>query len=449
MKPNQTTNNATQPRVFVRNLRGKPLMPTTQGKASRLLKAGRAKVVCTKPYCVQLTAPSGENVQKVVGGIDCGYENVGASAVIEASGEELLGFEANLLTGMSERLRERSVTYRRPRRHNKTRYRAPRFDNRRRAEGSLAPSTQHKLDTHLRLADKLARFVPIERFVAEVANFDIQKIKKPDISGIEYQQGPQADAWNLREYVLHRDGHRCQNPACRGKNPILRVHHVGYWREDRSDRPENLISLCLDCHSAKNHQPGGFLHGWQPKLRGFRPETFMSTVRWRLVAQLGQCWPTTVTFGYLTKSRRIELGLEKSHAGDAFVIAGGRSTRTEPFAIVQTRRNNRSLASFRDARTGKSASGGTLSSGRTSRSREIAGENLRPFRGEKLSRGCLSIRRKRYPFHNRDLVRWRGRIYSVVGCHCKGARVMLQENKKSVAIKEVTLYRYAKGLVDL
>lgn len=122
----------------------------------------------------------------------------------------------------------------------------------------------------------------------QVAAFDIQKIKIPEINGKQYQEGAQSGFWNLREYVLHRDNHTCQNPDCKNKSrhPVLEVHHMGYWKLDRSDRPGNLITLCNKCHTPAGHKKNGFLYGWEPKTKSFKPETFMSTVRWKLVNAL-------------------------------------------------------------------------------------------------------------------------------------------------------------------
>lgn len=50
----------------------------------------------------------------------------------------------------------------------------------------------------------------------------------------------------------------------------------------------------------------------------------MSMARWKLVNSLQETGDIVDhTYGYLTKSGRIALGLEKSHVNDAFVIAGG------------------------------------------------------------------------------------------------------------------------------
>lgn len=193
---------------------------------------------------------------------------------IPKSAKELMAGELRFLQGQVKRNKERSM-YRRQRR-SRLRYRAKRFDNRGKPAGWLAPSLQNKLETHIRLVDKISARVPISKVVVEVAAFDIQAIKNPEIQGKEYQQGEQFGLWNLREYILHRDNHQCQNPECqnKAKEKVLQVHHIGFWKNDRSDRPGNLITLCSKCHTPTNHQPGKFLYGWEPKVKNHKPETF-------------------------------------------------------------------------------------------------------------------------------------------------------------------------------
>lgn len=92
----------------------------------------------------------------------------------------------------------------------------------------------------------------------------IQKIKNPTIEGVKYQEGVQKDFWNLREYALHRDGHKCQNPNCKNKDtsPILKVHHIEFRNSGGTDIPNNLITLCNKCHTPVNHKKGHFLYDW-------------------------------------------------------------------------------------------------------------------------------------------------------------------------------------------
>ncbi len=73
----------------------------------------------------------------------------------------------------------------------------------------------------------------------------------------------------------------------------------------------------------------------------------MNIVRSKLVDRIKKEFPDYYcdsTYGYITKCNRIKLGLEKTHANDAFVIAGGRNQiRSKHHNVVQIRRNNRSL----------------------------------------------------------------------------------------------------------
>jgi len=434
-------------KVCVLNRHGNPLMPTSPRKARQLLKAGKATIAGRTPFTIRLLHGSSGYKQPIVLGVDAGYENVGYSAISRK--EELIGGELTLLKGMSERLKERAM-YRRQRR-GRLRHRKPRFENRTKVEGWLAPSIQHKLDAHLRWVRRQKESLSVTRVIVEVANFDIQRIKDPEIEGVGYQNGEQTGFWNLREYILHRDGHQCQNSECKGKSEVLEVHHLGFWKGDRSDRPGNLITLCEKCHAPKNHLKGGFLYGWQPTVKSFKPETFVSTVRWRLVNELG----CEHAYGYQTKSCRIEQELEKSHHNDAFVIAGGcRQQRIQPLGLEQIRRNHRSLEKFYDAqyldvRTGEKASGQALASGRRTRNKELSGENLRIYRGHKLSAGRRHIRRRRYPWQPGDIVKYERKKYRVQAIQNKGAYMRLAEEQRPVRTDKVEPVRWRKGICAL
>jgi RRXRR protein len=234
-------------KVFVINKNGRPLMPTTPLKSRVLLKSGKAKIAGRDPFTIQLIYGSAGYVQSVTLGIDAGYSTIGFSAITDR--EELIGGELNLLPNISERLTERRKY--RVQRRSRLRHRAPRFDNRRRSAGWLAPSIQHKLDAHLKLVKRIKTRLPISKIIVETANFDIQKINNPDIQGAEYQAGKQLGYHNLTAYIRHRYSYKCQNPNCKSKPETpTQIHHLGYWQlqPDRSNRPANLITLCIKCH---------------------------------------------------------------------------------------------------------------------------------------------------------------------------------------------------------
>ena len=72
--------------VYVVSKNGKPSMATKRfGKVRRLLKSDRAKVICRKPFTIQLLYENTEYTQKLILGIDPGGRDIGW-AVRKANG---------------------------------------------------------------------------------------------------------------------------------------------------------------------------------------------------------------------------------------------------------------------------------------------------------------------------------------------------------------------------
>lgn len=132
--------------VYVLDIEGRPLMPTERhGKVRRLLRDGQAHVVRLQPFTIQLDYESTTYRQKVSLGVDAGSVHIGVSATTEMN--ELFAAEVVLRTDIVKRIASR-LELRRGRRFRKTRYRKPRFDNRRRKEDWLAPSVRNKVEKH-------------------------------------------------------------------------------------------------------------------------------------------------------------------------------------------------------------------------------------------------------------------------------------------------------------
>ena len=302
-------------RVFVQNMRGKPLMPCKPQKARWLLKQGRAKVVKREPFTIQLTMATGEARQDISLGVDAGSKYIGISATTKK--EVLFEAEVELRDDIVELLADRRQ-YRRSRRYRKTRYRKPRFLNREKPQGWLAPGVQHKVDSHIKVVNFMFQLLPITKVIIEVALFDIHKIKNPGVQGKGYQQGDQLGFWNVREYVLWRDNHQCQGKkGC--KNKILNVHHI-VSRKIGGDTPNNLITLCESCHRDYH---SGKLKLSLKRGQSFKDATFMGIMRWATYNKLKELYLNVkLTYGYITKHTRINAGLEKSHRTDARCISG-------------------------------------------------------------------------------------------------------------------------------
>ena len=305
--------------VYVISQNGQPLMPTeNHAKVRILLKNKKAKVIKRCPFTIQLAYDSTNYTQDITLGVDSGSKHIGLSAttrskVLFESDVELRNDIVNLLS-----IRRQN---RRTRRNRKTRYRKPRFNNRRRKEGWLAPSVQNKVDSHLTVIRKVHEILPITKVIVEVASFDIQKIKNPMISGTEYQHGEQLDFWNVREYVLFRDGHICQCCKGKSKDKILNVHHIES-RHTGGDAPNNLITLCETCHTGYHK---GIVKLPKTIHRGmsFKDATFMGIMRWAFYNKLKEIYPNVnLTYGYITKNTRIKNSLPKEHYTDARCISG-------------------------------------------------------------------------------------------------------------------------------
>ena len=328
--------------VYVLSKTGQPLMPTeNHAKVRILLKQGKAKVVHRCPFTIQLLYSSTNYTQKVTLGIDSGSKHIGLSAttkdkVLFESDVELRNDIVDLLSTRRE--------LRRSRRNRKTRYRKPRFDNRRRKDGWVAPSVKQKVDSHLTMIEKVNKILPISKTIVEVASFDIQKIKNPSISGTEYQQGEQLDFWNVREYVLFRDGHTCQCCKGKSKDKVLNVHHIES-RKTGGDAPNNLITLCETCHTGY-HKGTVKLPKTIHRGMSFRDATFMGIMRWAFYNKLKEIYPNvSLTYGYITKNTRIENGLPKDHYIDARCISGNPNavSNEEVFYYKKVRCHNRQI----------------------------------------------------------------------------------------------------------
>ena len=332
--------------VYVLNIDGHSLMSTNRcGKVRRLLKSNKAKVVKRCPFTIQLMYKSTTYTQNVSLGIDAGSKHIGISAT--TTDKELYAADVELRNDIVDLLSTRRES-RRTRRNRKTRYRKPRFNNRTRSDGWLAPSVENKIDTHLKVVEKICKILPVAKIIVEVASFDIQKIKNPDISNIEYQHGEQLGFWNTREYVLFRDGHICQ--CCKGKSKdgILNVHHIES-RKIGGDAPNNLITLCETCH--KGHHNGTITLPKSIK-RGmiFKDATFMGIMRWTFYNRLKELYPNvSLTYGYITKNTRIENNLPKDHYIDARCISGNPLSKPLGYVYYQkkVRCHNRQIHKYK------------------------------------------------------------------------------------------------------
>jgi hypothetical protein len=448
--------------VFVISKHGERLMPTKcLGKVRHMLKDGRAVILKHQPFTIQLTYETSCYIQDVELCVDTGYQHIGIS--VKSESQEYVAQQYDLLNDEKKR-HDECRKYRRTRR-NRLRYRKPRFSNRKRQKGWLAPSLNNKADRHIDIVKKFCAVAPVTKVILEVGQFDTQVLAaiqegKPVPEGEDYQHGERYGIDTLREAVFQRDEYKCRICERSGikDNAILHVHHVYFWRGQHGNRLSELMTVCEKCHTPANHKPGGKLYGYNEQLPEYNGAAFMNTVRWYIYNQvkgsIGNLCKVQLTYGSATKRKRLELELPKSHVNDAFSMGEFHpKKRVSEEHFVKRRRNNCVLEKFYDAkvidtRTGEAVKGVSLGCERTNRREPRNSEkSLRKFRGVKVSKGRRSIRKTHYCIQPGDLLSYDGKLLRACGVHNNGSRVIAvtTEGKKSIPINKLTVLTHVGG----
>ncbi|GAW94357.1 hypothetical protein KKC1_34630, partial [Calderihabitans maritimus] len=213
--------------VFVLDKHKKPLMPCTEKRARLLLQRGRAVVYKLQPFTIRLKDRTAEQsqLQPLRLKLDPGAKVTGVAVLREDNKDEaetVLLAEIHHKTDVKAKLDARRAV-RRKRRNRKTRYRKPRFLNRKRPEGWLPPSFEARVNQTLSAVNKLLKLLPITAISTEHVKFDTQKLQNPEISGIEYQKGT-LFGYEVKEYLLEKWGHKCA--YCGRESVPLEIEHI-------------------------------------------------------------------------------------------------------------------------------------------------------------------------------------------------------------------------------
>lgn len=311
--------------VFVLDTNKKPLNPCLPGVARSLLNSKKAAVFRQYPFTIVLkkeveTAPKPCTLK-----IDPGSKTTGFSIL---QGNKLI-FVAELShrgSAIKASLDSRR-SIRRGRRNRHTRYRQPRFLNRTRPEGWLAPSLAHRVETTLTWVERFRKFCPIGSIAQELVRFDLQQLENPEISGIEYQQGTLL-GYEVREYLLNKGNRQCV--YCKGQNVPLQVEHIHPKAKGGSNRISNLCLACEPCNLEKGTQDIAQFLSKKPELlrqiqaqakRPLKDAAAVNSTRWALFNRLKETGlPVTTGSGGQTKFNRVRLGLPKTHFFDAACV---------------------------------------------------------------------------------------------------------------------------------
>lgn len=339
--------------VFVLDTDRKPLNPCKPGVARSLLKAKKARVFRRFPFTIILNKKVEATPQPMQLKIDPGSKITGIALI---QGENLVwGTElAHRGQQIKDALLARKAL-RRGRRNRKTRYRAPRFLNRTRPKGWLAPSLQHRVETTLTWVNRLRRYAPIMGISQELVRFDLQQMENPEISGVEYQQGTlYGGGYEVREYLLEKWGRKCA--YCGAENTPLQVEHIHPRAKGGTDRISNLCLACEPCNIKKGTQDIEVFLKKKPEVlkkilaqakSPLKDATAVNSTRWALLNRLKETGlPVETGSGGKTKYNRCRFEFPKRHYIDAACVGDVENLTiltTQPLLIKATGHGTRQM----------------------------------------------------------------------------------------------------------
>jgi hypothetical protein len=325
--------------VYVISIDGKPLMPCKPVIARLLLKQHKAKVIKKCPFTIKLLYKTKtEYTQPLILGIDTGSSKIG-SAVVDGNNNVLYLSQIEVRNDITDKMKQRAK-YRRNRRNRKTRYRKPRWLNRKNSikKDRFSPTMISKINSHLKEIKFVKSILPITNIILETATFDPHALKNPAVLYNKwlYQKGINYGFANTKAYVLNRDNYTCQYCKGKSKDSKLEVHHIIFRCYGGSDEPENLITLCKTCHD-KLHT-GKINLKRNGKVKGqLKHATQMNSIRQQLLRLLPEA---VETFGFITKEHRQLMELPKEHYYDAVAIACLKNIENTGLIDVNFKTNN-------------------------------------------------------------------------------------------------------------
>jgi 5-methylcytosine-specific restriction endonuclease McrA len=325
-------------KVFVLDTTKQPLNPVQPGRARLLLKQGKAAVYRRYPFTLILKrVVERPHLAPLRVKIDPGSKTTGIALVNDGSPEVVWAAE---LIHRGEQIKQdmdKRRAVRKSRRQRKTRYRQPRFDNRRKRKGKLPPSLESRVCNVVTWIHRLMHLCPLSAMSQELVRFDTQALEQPDIEGVQYQQGTLA-GYEVREYVLLKWNHQCA--YCDARGVPLELDHLHPRSKLGSNRVSNLVAACSPCNQRKGNQDiRDFLKEQPQRLARIlaqaktplRDAAAVNATRWTLYERLKAFGlPVECGSGGLTKFNRISRDLPKTHWLDAGCL--GRST-PERFVI--------------------------------------------------------------------------------------------------------------------
>ncbi len=343
-------------KVFVLDTDKQPLTPVHPGGARYLLKEGKAAVYRHSPFTVILRAkvenPAPTPLRLK---IDPGAKTTGLALTNDMTGEVIWAAELEHRGTAIKQALDKRRAVRRGRRSRQTRYRAPRFRNRRRRPGWLPPSLRSRIENILTWVRRLTRLCTITALSQELVRFDLQKLDQPEIVGVAYQQGT-LQGYEVREYLLEQWQRTCA--YCGVQGVPLQVEHILARAKGGTDRIANLALACEPCNLKKGTQDVRDFLAHDPSRLALilaqakapqKRATVVNATRSELFRRLKETGlPLETGSGGRTKYNRTKQNLPKTHWLDAACVGASTPVHLHtagvfPLLIKATGRGHRRM----------------------------------------------------------------------------------------------------------
>ena len=395
--------------VYVVSQNGKPLMPSYRYAHVRiLLKGGMAKVIKTKPFTIQLLYETTEYTQPLYGGTDPGRTNIG-NAVLKQNGEPVYADHVETRNKqipdlMKERAAHRNAS-RRGERHRRQRRAIKngtitfplekerillgceepiinkfiinseaRFSNRKRPPGWLTPTARQLVQTTLNMVKKILTILPVTDWTLEINRFAFMLMEDGTVRSVDFQNGRMKNFEDVNSYIYAMQDGKC--PVC-GKL-IEHYHHIIPRSQGGSNRPDNIIGICADCHEKIHTKKDSEVLAAIKKAGEKKKYSALSVLNQAIpyiYQELTEIFGEEhihICYGWQTKELYTRIGFPKTHSTDAICIAAlganliPLSSAEKPFEVKQFRRHDRQLIKAQRERTYKFA-GKTVAKNRKAR----------------------------------------------------------------------------------
>lgn len=298
-------------------------MPCHPARARKLLKEGKASVLKRYPFTIVLKDRSSGDCQPIELKEDPGSKKSGLTLVAEFKRGKtaIWGMELEHRGQEVKKALEERKSLRRSRRNRKTRYRAPRYSNRKRPEGWLPPSLISRVDNVDTWTMRLLKLAPSTSIAVETTRFDTQFLQNPEISGTKYQQVT-LHGYEVREYLLEKWGRKCA--YCGKTNVPMEVEHIVPKSRGGTDRVSNLTLSCKECNQKTGTltaEEFGHPDIQKQALKPLKDAAAVNATRYAIGAILkNHGLPVTFWSGGRTKYNRIKQDYPKSHWIDAACV---------------------------------------------------------------------------------------------------------------------------------